>query len=90
MESILKTVTKKDDFLPKDIIKNIDNYLPKFKKCGECINSIKMLSNKMILCSYCKNCYLCDKHGKKAHYYAKYYRKENKYMCDDCCWWEIS
>lgn len=88
MNSILKTVSKNEYFLPKDITKNIDNYLPKFIKCEDCNNSKKYLSNKMTLCSYCKNCYLCKKCSCKANYFSKYYRHDNKFMCDNCCWWE--
>ena len=54
-----------------------------------CIKILK-LSSKFTNCSYC-NTKLCLHHAECAKRWAKHYRNDdNKYMCNQCCWWEVS
>jgi hypothetical protein len=59
--------------------------------CIDCdttdINYIKRKNHtKCTLCSKP----LCLEHAIRATKNGLYYRGANYYMCDQCCWWEIS
>lgn len=84
------------NILPKEIINYIKSFL--LVKCSQCNyskincnkNIIKRLSFELTKCSQCE-CLLCDLHAKKALSYGYYYTiTKNFYMCDNCCWNEIT
>lgn len=53
------------------------------------INIIKM-ANILEKCSYCNNL-LCKKHLNKAAHWGKYYKgNQGGFMCNKCCWWEVT
>jgi hypothetical protein len=45
--------------------------------------------NSYANCTLCRKL-LCEEHGKRAGKYYKHYRYGEGYMCDSCCWFEIS
>ena len=51
--------------------------------------SIQKKTYPITKCSFCKNL-LCNYHAEQALKYGKKYRFYNCYMCDSCCWWEIT
>jgi hypothetical protein len=67
-----------------DIITILYSKLP-LELC-EKIMTYYLLSYK---CSVCQSI-LCYKHASNAKYYHQYYRNYEGYMCDNCCWWELS
>ena len=50
----------------------------------------KYRNDLMKKCSICKKINLCLKHQERAHLNAKKYRFNTEFMCDECCWDEIT
>ena len=71
--------------LPHEIKIKIINMLNGI--CSQC--TIKKKTYPITKCSFCNNL-LCNKHAQIAFNYGKQYRFYDCFMCDNCCWWEIS
>ena len=74
--------------LPNDILKKIKKDYFQYVMCVDCYRRVPFLNcNK---CDICKG-WICPKDSGNARYCGQlYYQKDNYYMCDQCCWWEIS
>ena len=76
--------------LDKHVVAEINKFLPKPKKCDECMDACYMDPSKIYICAFCRSTNLCEKHNIRAIKYGRIYRGISKPMCDNCCWWEIS
>ena len=74
----------------KDFTNN-KNYLLLKKSCPHMFETIalKMPIKYLKKCTKCNNL-LCKKHKIRALYYGYKYFNKKMYLCDTCCWLEIS
>ena len=74
--------------LPNDILTKIKKDYLEQVRCADCYRKVSIKN-----CNKCNICdkWICAKDSPNALYCGQmYYQKENYYMCDICCWWEIS
>lgn len=51
---------------------------------------VKCRQDKLVVCSVCHYTTLCIHHAAIAHKNASIYTSNCQYMCDNCCWNEIT
>ena len=95
MKSRLTLVNTGKSMVIEGLCSDTINHIEGFAKeelslCDEC-DGFRLLSMSDIkVCDYCKKTQLCKSHSNQGYYFANHYRRENRVMCNKCCWFEAT
>ena len=82
---------KKKDILSENTFSNKEDYEKMKKLVPNLFDTSSLIcpENKLQKCSQC-DVKLCPEHAKRALKYGNYYKQKDIFMCDNCCWNELT